>query len=70
MTGYLADRSPEGSLEVAFVRSPFAHAAINTWQDQSGPIETCEVCHGDTADFSVEKVHAISHPYKPPYSRE
>ena len=28
MTGYLADRSPEGSLEVAFVRSHFAYAAL------------------------------------------
>jgi hypothetical protein len=47
----------------------FGHAQLNTWQDVSGPIETCDVCHGETADFAVEKVHNISSPYVPPYPR-
>jgi hypothetical protein len=47
-----------------------AHAAINTWTDSSGnPVETCDVCHGPDAQFSVAIVHNISSPYVPPYSR-
>lgn len=47
------------------------HAALQTWIDGSGkPIETCEVCHGDGAEFAVSKVHNISTPYVPPYTRE
>ncbi|OGL52335.1 MAG: hypothetical protein A3C43_03765 [Candidatus Schekmanbacteria bacterium RIFCSPHIGHO2_02_FULL_38_11] len=33
-------------------------------------IETCVVCHGSGRDFSPDKVHNISSPYKPPYLRE
>jgi decaheme cytochrome c component MtrC/MtrF-like protein len=33
-------------------------------------VETCEVCHGAGKDFSPDKVHNISNPYKPPYPRE
>jgi len=33
-------------------------------------IETCIICHGSFADFSPDKVHNISNPYKPPYPRE
>jgi len=33
-------------------------------------IETCIVCHGSHADFSPDKMHNISNPYKPPYPRE
>ncbi len=43
-----------------------------TWDDPYGgdEIETCIVCHGDDAFFSVGSVHNISNPYKPPYPRE
>jgi OmcA/MtrC family decaheme c-type cytochrome len=47
----------------------FGHVQINTWQSPDGPIETCEVCHGEDADFAVEKVHNIWNPYVPPYPR-
>jgi hypothetical protein len=41
-----------------------------TWSDPSGkPIETCSVCHDPDAEFAVAKVHNISQPYTPPYSR-
>ncbi len=33
-------------------------------------IETCIVCHGSHSDFSPDKMHNISNPYKPPYPRE
>lgn len=47
------------------------HAALMTWIDKAGkPVETCEVCHGEGADFAVAKVHNISSPYVPPYTRE
>lgn len=36
----------------------------------SDRIETCDVCHGAGKEFSAEKVHNISNPYKPPYPRE
>jgi OmcA/MtrC family decaheme c-type cytochrome len=36
-------------------RPPAAHAALNT-SPQLG--ESCEVCHGPNADFSIDKVHA------------
>ena len=41
------------------------HAALQTYQGT----ETCDVCHGEHADFSVEKVHNIWNPYVPPYPR-
>jgi hypothetical protein len=49
----------------------FGHAALQTWLDPSGnPVETCDTCHGPDAAFAVDKVHAISDPYVPPYPRE
>jgi hypothetical protein len=33
-------------------------------------VETCIICHGSHADFSPDKMHNISNPYKPPYPRE
>lgn len=45
------------------------HVAIMTWQSKDGPVETCNVCHGEHGDFAVEKVHNISSPYRPPYNR-
>jgi OmcA/MtrC family decaheme c-type cytochrome len=49
----------------------YAHAAINTWTDGSGnKIETCDTCHGQDAQFSVDSVHNIANPYVPPYNRE
>jgi hypothetical protein len=33
-------------------------------------VETCVICHGSHADFSPDKMHNISDPYKPPYPRE
>jgi hypothetical protein len=50
--------------------STAGHAAINTWNDGTNVIETCETCHGADADFAVDKVHNISNPYVPPYARE
>ena len=48
-----------------------AHAAVNTYHDpDGGTIESCEVCHGPGADFAVDKVHQITNPYVPIYSRE
>jgi hypothetical protein len=46
------------------------HAALNTWQSQDGPVETCDVCHGESGAYSVEKVHDVWSPFVPPYSRE
>jgi hypothetical protein len=48
------------------------HAALNTWTDPSSNnvVETCATCHGSGAEFAVDKVHAISNPYVPPYARE
>jgi hypothetical protein len=49
----------------------FAHAAVNTYQDpDGGTVESCEVCHGRSADFAVDKVHQIANPYVPIYPRE
>jgi OmcA/MtrC family decaheme c-type cytochrome len=50
----------------------FGHVALQTWDPGGGaePIETCEVCHGEGAQASVEAVHAIANPYKPPLPRE
>ncbi len=45
--------------------SAAGHAALQTYQG----VETCDVCHGERADFSVEKVHNIWNPYVPPYPR-
>ena len=39
------------------------------WPCPEGPLEACEVCHGDGAEFEVSRVHNISSPYQPPYSR-
>ncbi|MBI2831170.1 MAG: cytochrome c3 family protein [Chloroflexi bacterium] len=33
-------------------------------------VETCKTCHGAGRDFSPDKAHNISNPYKPPYPRE
>jgi len=33
-------------------------------------LETCAVCHGPGKDFSPDKMHNISNPFKPPYERE
>ncbi len=47
----------------------YAHWQLNTYQSPDGPIESCDVCHGEHADFAVEKVHNIWDPYVPPYPR-
>ena len=47
----------------------FGHTQLMTYQSPDGPIETCDVCHGQSADFAVEKVHNIWNPYVPPYPR-
>lgn len=47
----------------------FGHAQLNTWGTGSNAVETCEVCHGETAQFSSKLVHNISDPYDPPYAR-
>ena len=52
------------------------HARLQTlYTDPSDPwsddkIETCVVCHGADREWSPDKVHNISDPYKPPYARE
>jgi hypothetical protein len=33
-------------------------------------VETCKTCHGEGKEFSPDKMHNISNPYKPPYPRE
>ncbi len=33
-------------------------------------VETCKTCHGAGKEFSPDKVHNISNPYKPPYPRQ
>ena len=48
----------------------FGHVQLNTWFGTTPPLETCDVCHGPTGDFSVERVHNISDPYVPPYQRD
>ncbi len=47
----------------------FGHAALNTTKINGTTIETCDVCHGEGKEFSVDKVHNISKPYVPPYPR-
>ena len=49
----------------------WAHAQLMTF-DPGGAqpkIESCEVCHGPGAEFSIERMHNIKDPYKPPYER-
>jgi hypothetical protein len=47
------------------------HAALNTYSGGVGaPIETCTVCHGEQADFSVERAHDVHTGLVPPYLRE
>jgi hypothetical protein len=48
----------------------YEHALLNTGSVSGTPVETCNVCHGLTAEFSVAKVHNIRSPYVPPYLRE
>ena len=51
------------------------HASLNTFDPSpadpwSGDEqETCSICHSGTAAFSVEVVHNVATPYKPPYRR-
>ena len=41
-----------------------AHAALNTYTPPSGsPIESCNVCHGQGADFAVDVMHNITSLY-------
>ena len=49
--------------------------AMTLYVDPSDPwsnsrTETCVICHGEGRDWSVEKVHNITDPYRPPYWRE
>lgn len=66
----LACLSCHDSIETIF------HGALmtydSTWETpyDGDEIETCVVCHGSHADFSPDKMHNISDPYKPPYPRE
>lgn len=50
----------------------FGHVRLQTYDPGGGaaPIETCDVCHGEAATFSVEATHALANPYRPPYARE
>jgi hypothetical protein len=47
----------------------YGHAALNTWNGPDGPVETCGVCHGEDAEFSVRTLHSIRNPYVPTYQR-
>ena len=53
-----------------------AHVTLNTLNpnpaDPYDPrrTETCKTCHGAGKEFSPDKMHNISNPYKPPYPRE
>ena len=47
------------------------HAAVNTYTPAGGaPVETCDLCHGPDRPYPVAKMHNITSPYVPPYSRE
>ncbi len=52
------------------------HALLNTFNPNAADpwnaarVETCKTCHGAGKEFSPDKVHNISKPYKPPYPRE
>lgn len=55
--------SPQGSGTAACLgchdfRDAAAHAFLNTAQFGGQPAEACGVCHGKTADWSVDKSHA------------
>ncbi len=55
--------SPQGSGTTACLgchdgRDAAAHAFLNTTQFGGQPAEACGVCHGKTADWSVDKSHA------------
>lgn len=53
-----------------------SHAALTTLMpdpaDPYGPlaVETCTICHGEGREFSPDKVHRITNPFVPPYTRE
>jgi OmcA/MtrC family decaheme c-type cytochrome len=55
--------SPQGSGTAACLgchddRDAAAHAYLNTTQFFGQPAEACGACHGDNADWSVDRVHA------------
>jgi OmcA/MtrC family decaheme c-type cytochrome len=48
----------------------YAHAAVNAPLLPDGnTVESCSVCHGPDAAYSVESLHNITNPYRPPYAR-
>ena len=47
-----------------------AHVSLNTWYGVTPPLESCAVCHGPGSELAVDRVHDISDPYVPPYSRD
>lgn len=53
-----------------------SHATLQTLDLTPGEpyrgdeVETCVVCHGPSREWSPDKVHNISTPYRPPYPRE
>jgi hypothetical protein len=67
-TGYTA---PSGRvcLSCHDTGAAWAHVQLETYQDASGPIEACDVCHGPGATAAVTAVHSLSNPYVPPYTR-
>jgi hypothetical protein len=69
----LAWQKPSGKVCVSChdTAEASAHAALNTYHEANGTVtETCDVCHGSDAEFSVARVHNIASPYRPPYSRD
>jgi hypothetical protein len=69
----VAWKKPSAELCLSCHDSPAAaaHAAVNTATVTPGSsLESCQVCHGEKAEFSVAKVHALASPYVPPYARE
>ena len=51
--------------------SAFAHASLNTYTPPAGaPIESCDVCHGKDAQFSVKSIHDVTTTLVPPVNRE
>jgi hypothetical protein len=48
----------------------YTHAQANTGTVSGITVETCDICHGATGEFSVAKVHNIRSPYVPPYLRQ
>ncbi len=62
---FVADRNPEGVLHVAFLRSPFAHATIN-----SIDVTAAAVIPGVVRIFTGAELNAVTNPFVPMFMDE